>query len=171
MLDVYALTYLKNKPKILHESITCRYHLYLLSYKIWKLQLQNWPSYGYLVDGSEKKKKQQDFFLHQDLIFHIQPKNILCEVRSINYIGNGLRPTSFLKINFREKCTEIFRNKLVQLEKFKLFEFPIFGKFVDNLLEAPWLQYVTRKTQILIGTKLYFNVFWTVDCMKFFAEL
>ena len=29
MLDVYALTYLQNKPKILHESITHRYHLYL----------------------------------------------------------------------------------------------------------------------------------------------
>ena len=30
MLDVYALTYLQNKPKIFHESITHRYHLYLL---------------------------------------------------------------------------------------------------------------------------------------------
>ena len=34
MLYVYALTYLQTKPKILHESITCRYHLYLLPCKI-----------------------------------------------------------------------------------------------------------------------------------------
>ena len=47
MLDVYALTYLQNQPKILHESITHRYHLYLLPCKIWILQLQNWPTYGY----------------------------------------------------------------------------------------------------------------------------
>ena len=36
IIYVYALTYLQNKPKILHESITCRYHLYLL------LELQSW---------------------------------------------------------------------------------------------------------------------------------
>ena len=35
MLDVDALTYLQNKPKILNESITCMYHLYLLPGKIW----------------------------------------------------------------------------------------------------------------------------------------
>ena len=32
--DLYALIYLQNKPKILHESITHRYHLYLLHCKI-----------------------------------------------------------------------------------------------------------------------------------------
>ena len=37
ILDVYALTCLQNKPKNLHESISCRYNLYLLSCKIWKL--------------------------------------------------------------------------------------------------------------------------------------
>ena len=31
MLDMYALTCLQNKPKILHESISFRYHLYLLT--------------------------------------------------------------------------------------------------------------------------------------------
>ena len=31
ILDVYALTYLQNKPKNLHESISFRYHLYLLT--------------------------------------------------------------------------------------------------------------------------------------------
>ena len=31
ILDVYALTCWQNKPKILHESISFRYHLYLLT--------------------------------------------------------------------------------------------------------------------------------------------
>ena len=31
ILDVYALTCLQNKPKNLHESISFRYHLYLLT--------------------------------------------------------------------------------------------------------------------------------------------
>ena len=44
---VYTLTFLQNKPKILHENITHRYYLYLLPCKIRMLQLQNWPSYGY----------------------------------------------------------------------------------------------------------------------------
>ena len=47
-LDVYTLAYLQNKPKILHESITRMYHLYLLPCKIWMLYLQNWLIYGYL---------------------------------------------------------------------------------------------------------------------------
>ena len=37
LLDVYASTCLQNKPQILHESISFKYHLYLLPCKIWKL--------------------------------------------------------------------------------------------------------------------------------------
>ena len=113
------------------------------------------------------------FFL---VLFRIQQQikvdlaNMMCEVRSLNYIRNWLRPTSFLKINFRENVQKYLGISQYSQKSSNSLNLSFVRKFVGNLLEAPWLQYVTRKTWILIGTKLYFNGFWTVDSMKNFAE-